>query len=784
MSYNLVIVESPAKCNKIDQFLGTGYKCVASYGHLQELPSLKNIDISNNFKPSFTPIEKKKSQINKIKGLITQCKEVILATDDDREGEGIAWHICSLFNLSFEHTKRIIFHEITKTAITTAVKNSTKLDMNMVNAQQGRQILDLLVGFTISPVLWKNISRTKIGLSAGRCQTPALRLIYDNQKDIDNSPGKKVYNTTGYFTDKNLPFTLNHTYDNEEKMGEFLEDTVDHEHILSCEKPKNSVRKAPQPFITSTLQQTSSNELHISPKETMSICQKLYEGGYITYMRTDSKIYSKEFIIKANAYIIKKFGAAFEEPDKLLHSWSEENKDGSPKKTKKEKEKTKTKSTKDGNPPPQEAHEAIRPTNVQVENLPVDDFSSKEIRLYRLIWRTTVESCMADAIYKIFNTKITAPAGPEYRYLTEQIVFPGWKLVNGYEETNPIYNYLTNIKKGLVICKKVVCKLTMKDLKTHYTEAKLVQLLEQKGIGRPSTFSSLIEKIQDRGYVTKENIKGKTIICTDFELENDEITEIENKREFGNEKGKLVIQPIGIIVLEFLLKIYPTLFEYEYTKTMEDELDSIAKGNKQYYELCSECLSEIQKSSVEVPKDNKETIKIDGNHVYMIGKNGPVIKCIDDNKTIFKSVKKDIDIDKLRQGEYKLGDIVEDTDLNKKLGSYKNQDLILKKGKFGLYVIWGENKKSLNNIPIKESDIILDDVIPLIENTNNSNMIRELSADLSIRKGQYGDYIFYKTEKMTKPRFHKLNGFAEDYKTCEENIIKAWILEIYKINIK
>lgn len=778
MPYSLVIVESPAKCNKIEQILGPGYKCVASYGHLQELSSLKDIDINNNFKPSFTPIEKKKAQINKIKGLITHCKEVILATDDDREGEGIAWHICYLFDLSFEHTKRIIFHEITETAIREAVKNPTTLNMNIVNAQQGRQILDLLVGFKISPVLWKNISRKK-GLSAGRCQTPALRLIYDNQKDIDNSPGKKVYNTTGYFTDKNLPFTLNYTYDNEVKMGEFLEDTVEHDHILSCEKPKNSVRKAPQPFTTSTLQQTASNELHISPKETMSICQKLYEAGYITYMRTDSKIYSKEFITKANIHIVENLGAAFEDPQKLLHIWSEE-KDRLPKKTKKEngKEKEKTK-TKNGNPPPQEAHEAIRPTNIKIETLICDDFTSREVRLYKLIWRNTLESCMADAIYKIFNAKITAPAEQEYRYLTEQIVFPGWKLVNGYEETNPIYNYLINIKKGLVVYKKIVCKLTMKDLKTHYTEAKLVQLLEQRGIGRPSTFSSLIEKIQERGYVTKENIKGKTINCKDFELENNEITEIDNKREFGNENGKLVIQQIGIMVIEFLLKIYHTLFEYEYTKNMEDELDTIANGNKQYYELCAECLALIQEPVVEVSQ--KEEIRIDENHIYMIGKNGPVIKCNNDNKTTFKSVKKNIDIDKLRQKEYSLEDIVEDTNLNKKLGTYKNQDLLLKKGQFGLYVIWGENKKSLNNIQIKETDITSDDIIPLIENTQDLNMVRELSSNMSIRKGQYGDYIFYKTKKMTKPRFHKLNGFTENYRTCDKNVITNWILETYKI---
>jgi DNA topoisomerase I len=790
MSYNLVIVESPAKCDKIEKILGPGYKCIASYGHLQQLSSLKDIDISNNFKPSFTPIDSKKPQINRIKGLITHSKGVILATDDDREGEGIAWHICSLFNLSFEHTPRIIFHEITATAIKAAVQNPTKLNMEMVNAQQGRQILDLLVGYKISPALWQNISRTKKGLSAGRCQTPALRLIYDNQKDIDSSPGKKVYNTTGYFTDQNLPFVLNYSYNDEDKLVEFLEETTEHEHILSCEKPKNSIRKAPQPFTTSGLQQVASNELHISPKETMQICQKLYEGGYITYMRTDSKVYSKEFIEKTTKYIFDKYESAVKEPKDLLHIWEdieekETETDESKTKTKakvtksKKDKKGKDKKDDEGVPPPQEAHEAIRPTDILIEKLPDDDFTSREIRVYKLIWRNTLESCMADAIYKTVSVKITAPFTHEYKYLTEQIVFPGWKLVNGYEEHNPIYSYLETIKKGEVKYKKITCKLTIKDLKSHYTEAKLVQLLEQKGIGRPSTFSSLIEKIQEREYVKKENIKGKSIICTDFELENDEITEIENKREFGNEKNKLVIQPIGILVIEFLMKTYSNLFEYEYTKKMEDSLDLIAKGEKYYYNLCNECLEEIDKASTEITRNSKEDIEIDMRHTYMIGKYGPVLRRINNDKSsTFLSVKKDIDLDKLRQKEYKIEDIIENN-LSNNLGSYQGEDLILKKGKFGLYVIWGDNKRSINDIKIKETDISLEDVVTFIENKKSTNIVRELSPNLSIRKGQYGDYIFYKTKTMTKPQFYKLKDFKENYVTCDANILIEWIRKVY-----
>ena len=794
MSYSLLIVESPAKCDKIEKYLGSGYKCIASYGHLQQLTSLKDIDIENNFKPSFIPIESKQQQITKIRKLIDNCKEVILATDDDREGEGIAWHICLLFNLSIENTKRIIFHEVTESAIKSAVKTPTRLNMNLVNAQQGRQILDLLVGFTVSPVLWQNISRTKKGLSAGRCQTPAIRLIYDNQKEIDNSPGKKVYNTTGYFTDKNLPFTLNHSFDNEDKVIKFLEDTTEEKHKFSCEKEKESIRKAPQPFTTSGIQQTANNEMHISPKETMQICQKLYEGGYITYMRTDSKVYSKEFVEKTNELIINKYGGLKEGDilkNELIRCWEEESVENTTNKkidTKKPKKK-KNEEKEIKNPVAQEAHEAIRPTNIKVEKLPEEgDFSGREIRLYRMIWRNTMESCMTDAKYKIFSAKITAPQKYEYKYLTEQIVFPGWKYVNGYEETNPIYNYLQilsqNLKNNILKYKKITCKLTLKDLKTHYTEAKLVQLLEQKGIGRPSTFSSLVEKIQERDYVKKENIKGKIIICTDYELEDDEISEIENKKEFGNEKNKLVIQPIGNIVIEFLLKTYSNIFDYDYTKNMENILDMIANGERKYYELCDECLKELDKVGIETKRDNKQDIVIDNEHTYMIGKHGPVIKYIENNNinsVKFKAVKKDIDLNKLRNGEYKINDIIEDSNLNKKLGSYENEDIFLKKGKFGLYVVWGENKKSINDIQVKEDDIELNDIIRFIENNTNPNIVREITEDLCIRKGKYGDYIFYKTKKMKNPKFLKLNEFNDDYRKCDLKILKEWISETYKV---
>jgi len=773
MSYTVVIVESPAKCKKIEGYLGPNYKCIASFGHIQELNGIKSIEIDNNFKPNFNLLESKIQQINKIKTLLKNSKEVLIASDDDREGEAIGWHICQVFKLPLT-TKRIIFHEITKPALERAVSNPTTLNMNIIHAQQARQVLDLLVGYKISPILWKNISRnSKDGLSAGRCQTPALRLVYDNQKDIDDSPGKKVYNTTGYFTKMNLGFSLNHNFEiisfnstTNNTMEQFLEGSVSFDHIYTCSKPKQTTKNPPTPFTTSSLQQKASSELNISPKDTMSICQKLYEAGFITYMRTDSTTFCLEFIEKASSFIKDKYGDTYLHTD--VNQLSE-------RKVEKPKKKSKKKEEKENNA--QEAHEAIRPTDVTMEKID-DSFSSKEKRMYNLIWSVTVESCMSPALYNSISAKITAPMEKEYKYNSELVNFPGWKMVRGYEKENPEYQFLQTLKnKAIVNYNKITAKVSVKDLKSHYTEAKLIQLLEEKGIGRPSTFSTLLEKIQERGYVKKDNVKGKKIKCVDYELVDDELAEMEDEREFGNEKNKLVVQPLGILVLEFLLKHYEKLFNYEYTKNMETDLDTIAKGNKIWHNLCRECLTDIDECSKDLDGGDKQIINIDDNHVYMIGKYGPVIKKGDKDNATFLNVKKDINIEKLKKGEYTLDEIVELKSSNKVIGKYKGDDVILKKGKFGNYITWGENKKSLNNIEKDVDELSMEDITKYIENTSavNPSMIREINENTSIRKGKFGNYIFYKTHNMSKPKFIKLNKFKGDYNTCPKEEIEKYV---------
>uniref|UniRef100_A0A6C0IGG8 DNA topoisomerase n=1 Tax=viral metagenome TaxID=1070528 RepID=A0A6C0IGG8_9ZZZZ len=816
----LVIVESPSKCKKIEKYLNDNddlniYEVVATMGHITELKSLENIDIKNNFTCKYELIEAKKKNTDAIKKKIKTVDEVIIACDADREGEGISYAICEFFKLSVTKTKRIIFNEITEQAILTAIKNPITINMNLVHAQQTRQILDLIVGFKVTPALWKFVSRnTEHSLSAGRCQTPALRVIYDNQNDINNSPGKQIYNTAGYFTNKNIPFILNKNYETEEEIVDFLEGATTFDHIYTCSQPTKSFRSQPEPFTTSKIQQTASNELHYSPKDTMKICQKLYEAGYITYMRTDSKKYSKEFIDSATSYIKHFYNENYinEKINDLCNNQKElreelkkepqlenreEEKYKVKKATKKVAKESKVGEEKEVNQKI-DAHEAIRPTDISLKELP-EETDSKEKRLYKLIWSNTLESCMSKACYYMITASLSGYNNTKFSYTSEQIDFLGWKIIETKKqddkEKESHYNYLQTLKQNTIMSyKKVISNVLLKDTKMHYTEAKLVNILEENGIGRPSTFSSIVEKIQEREYVKKQDVKGKEILCKDYELdENKEIFEIETKREFGNEKGKLVIQPLGIIVIEFLIKKFDELFNYDFTRQMEDDLDKISKGEKEWHEVCKICNEKIDTFIENLAYDKKIEIKIDDAHVYMIGKHGPVIKCLKDNS--FKGIKKDLDIDmyKLENGGYKLEDLIvieeKPSTTDKKhdgivLGIYENESVILRKGKFGLYVTWGENSKTLKelgNRPIES--IIFEEVEQILKNNEatGNNIVRKINENLSIRKSAKGDYIFFKTQKMKKPSFFNLTGINEDYKTCELDVLKSWIKDKYSV---
>ena len=887
----LLIVESPAKCQKIEGYLGKDkYMCLASFGHIREIADgLKSIDVDHEFAIKFAIMSSKQAQVAKLRAAIAAADEVILATDDDREGEAIAWHLCQVFHLSVATTKRIIFHEITEPALKAAVAAPRLIDMSLVLAQQARQVLDLVVGYKISPVLWTYVAHTN--LSAGRCQTPALRLIYDNYKEIESSTATMVYSISGIFTKLNLTFHLSREIESsgdssgEECLESFIRGTAaapDSGFRATVGTPKKVTKAPPRPYSTSTLQQAASNDLHLSPKDTMFVAQKLYEQGYITYMRTDSKVYSADFVKKACDYIRKRFANESTTMDELIGNLS-----------------TVSSGSKDATTTTTAAHEAIRPTDISRTLLP-QSCHPREHRLYSMIHRNTLESIMAPAICQTLTMAISSPVKVrvngkdtecEYRYTAEQIIKPGWKLVaGGYDKEAKEYTYFASLglSSGQQVLsapfKRIMTKCSLRNTKSHYTESGLVQLLEKMGIGRPSTFSSLIDKIQERGYVKLQDIRGKSLECREFVLTEDKKIESKTEvREIGGESRKLVIQPLGIIVIEFLLEHFAPLFEYEFTKNMENQLDEIATGGMVWHELCYKCWFDVAAQLQELKERGvvKEEIHLDDRHSYILGRNGPVIRCrvtdanVDANsdasddcassasdgdggdaplpakktkpKFIFKSVRPDLEYSKILRGEYSLaymlGEAEEDgggggsgtscapvavAGGGRLMGQHQGQDVVIKSGKYGAYVVWGSTNISLKpllggggnapSVPASgagkytprskltttnqksEFDLTLEDVIKFIDRNSapvvmedgdgepsatastaayvQGQVLRTIDENTTIRYGRYGPYIFHKTAKMTKPAFIALKGFPElhgNYITCDAGVLREWI---------
>jgi DNA topoisomerase I len=833
----LLIVESPSKCATIMKYLGDGYRCVATCGHMRYLDGLNAIDANKNYKLKFTIMDSKKAQITRIESEIKMANRVIIATDDDREGEAIAWHICDMFKLSIETTERIVFHEITKDALEKAMVTPRKVNMNLVISAHARQILDLFIGYKISPSLWKHISST--GLSAGRCQTPALRLVYDNQREIENRLMhiKNVnsnndnndddgnifeYSVCGYFTKLNIPFSLNKRFKpfllenchDELELETFLQNSISSDHVFACVENDTGVQNLspPVPFSTSRLQQTASNEFSISPSETMKICQTLYERGYITYIRTTGKSYSEEFVGQANDYVREKWGEKYVKGgggiDKGINGV--------------------------------QAHEAIRPTDVTRISLN-NDFHALEQKMYKLIWKNALENCMSDYLFSPLVAKINvniANLNYIYKFACQKPVFLGWKAVQGFtpeqQRHHTMMDYLHNVRENSIIpYNKIETSVVITShAGAHYTEARLIQELEEREIGRPSTYSTIIEKIMEREYVKKQNVVGKRIECNDYTLVDKVISKTKSWREYGNENNKLILTPIGKSVLEFLINHFPVLFSYDYTKHMEMRLDDIAAltlkgGDPMHYLkiICDDCVGEIEECINRIKKTKKDETqyRIDDHHIFIIGKHGPVvmfsekpfptseeegcydkylnvsINSEDDENIIFKKVKPGIIFDDLKTGKYtNLSDIlVEDSSLERVVGTCGGFSVTLKNGRFGIYVVWGKNGENRKSFKCGKniSDISLEEVIRHIENdSNDSNdseifttngqavmtaatagIVRIVNDDISIRKGKYGDYIFYKTVQMKKPKFISLKTFKLDYNKCQLNDIASWV---------
>ena len=562
LSKTLIIVESPSKCKKIEKILGAGYKVIACCGHLREIQSLS--DISKDYIPKYTIMNSKKKIVENIKKEIKIADEIILATDDDREGEGIAWHICVLFSLPFFSTKRIKYSEITEEGILNAMKNTSVINMNRVNSQITRQMIDLMVGFTVSPLLWDNIKHSnKNHLSAGRCQTPTLKIIYDKYIENINSYPKQVLNTTGYFTNFFISFELSNQFEKEEEVENFLKTSKDFQHTFIGYTISKYIQEPPKPLTTSRMLQLSP----YPPKETMTILQSLYEDGWITYIRTDSTNYSNAFIASVNKYIMEKYNNEKYLGQKCIEKKCIEKK------------------CIEKRPITENAHEPIRPTDINMRQI---KSSHKELKIYNLIWEISLQSCMSDSIYDSMVASITAPNNFTYNKTIKKIIFQGWEIVKEKKTNeNKEYDYLFRLQNGIHLpYKKINCISSMIGGEHYDTESSLIKKIEHLGIGRPSTYTSLIEKIKERKYVLLKDIvlEEEKIM---FELEENIISKKKNKIE-KVEKNKLIIQPLGIKVIEFIYSHFSTLFDYEYTNQMEQQLDKIQEGMLIIKDVCDD----------------------------------------------------------------------------------------------------------------------------------------------------------------------------------------------------
>ena len=754
----LLIVESPSKCAKIESYLGKDYKCIASKGHLRELDTYKNYEVK------YKIVSEKSSHIKSMKEIMNQYEKenIILATDDDREGEAIAWHICEIFNLNINSTKRITFNEITKTALQNAIKTHKTINMQLVNSQKARQVLDTIIGYKISPFLWKHIYISKTNsLSAGRCQTPALRLIYENHLEKQSLENDKYYKTTGIFFNKNIEFILNTEMKSKKETSDFLLKSKDFDYELTVSSPRNSKKSQPEPFNTSKLLQICTNQLHCSPKEIMSFCQTLYQEGEITYMRTENKKYSKDFLASGSQYIESKFGKKhIGDLNKI------ENNVNNP-------------------------HEAVRVTNI--EKLSVTNTNTKIVSLYRIIWRNTIESMMSPASYEVYDCIINAPNNYKYKTSIEIPIFYGFmeilnnkkNLIEEQQRKKTLLMYLESLikQKSKITYNKITCIENIHHKHSHYNESNLIKRLEDLGIGRPSTYAIFIDTIIQRNYVKKQNMEGKKYETIDYILEKGELFKKENEKIIGNENQKLVIQPLGILVIEFLTQYFDDMFSYGYTKTMEEDLDKVYNGLlDDWSEICKQCEENIKSQAKSLKNISKQTYQIDENHVFMFSKNGPTIKkTLENGETEFKSVKDiQIDLEKLKNNEYELDDLLEENE--KYLGICENQDLYIKKGKYGYYACYGENNKSMNIIKKPLQDIQYEEVVEVLNTENtSSNTLRIINDDISIRKGKYGLYAFFKTKQMSKPQFLNIKKFKESVTYCEKEVLIEWLKENYKI---
>jgi DNA topoisomerase-1 len=670
MAKNLVIVESPAKAKTIEKFLGSDYQVESSYGHIADLPSKEiGVDVANGFKPKYEVSADKKALVTKLRGLAKNADMVWLASDEDREGEAISWHLAEELKLDKKKTKRIVFHEITKNAILKAIENPREIDYNLVNAQQARRVLDRLVGYELSPVLWRKI---KGGLSAGRVQSVSVRLIVEREREIQNFKAVATYSVVAEFVNeagKSFKAKLPKNFNTKKEAEDFLNKNIGSTYKVADLETKPTKKTPAGPFTTSTLQQEAARKLYLPVGITMQLAQRLYEAGLITYMRTDSVNLSKDAMGAAQAEIISSYGKEFSKPRTFVN---------------------KSKGA-------QEAHEAIRPTDMSRHTVDID---RDQARLYDLIWKRTLASQMADAQLERTNVKIEANNHQEvFTASGEVIKFEGFLKV--YLEGN---DEDEEEQEGMLPALKIDEKLINNYITAterysraaaRYTEAALVKKLEELGIGRPSTYAPTISTIINRNYVEKGNLDGQERNYTQLSLQAGKLNEKLLKENTGSDKGKLVPTDIGTIVTDFLVKNFESILDYNFTAKVEQDFDEIADGNINWSTMMQEFYDKFHPTvvNIEANAERESGERVLGVHpetgkqiLVRLGKFGPIaqIGAPDDEEKKFASLNPDQNL-----GNITLDEALKLFLLPKNLGTYKGEEIEVSNGRYGPFIRYG-----------------------------------------------------------------------------------------------
>lgn len=742
MSKNLVIVESPAKAKTIEGYLGKDFTVKSSYGHVRDLPKEGlNIDLQNNYKPHYEVSPDKKDVISELKKLSKESDFVWLASDDDREGEAISWHLFESLNLDKSKTKRIVFREITKNAILKAIENPRQIDLDLVNAQQARRILDRLVGYELSPVLWKKI---KTGLSAGRVQSVAVRLIVEREREIDQFKSIYTYKVSAVFENKegkSFKAKLAKEFGTEAEAIEFIEAAKSSVFTVKSLEKKDGKKTPAPPFTTSTLQQEAGRKLGFSVAQTMTIAQKLYESGKITYMRTDSVNLSDQAVQSAKSEIEKAYGGKYSQTRKF----------------------------KNKNESAQEAHEAIRPTDFGVHST---DGERNEIRLYELIWKRAIASQMSDALIERTIVKTEISNRPEEFVTTGEIIkFDGFLKVyiesDDSEESDDDSEeaLLPNLEiKDVVKYKEVKANQVYSKPSARYTEPGLVKKLEELGIGRPSTYAPTISTIQKRDYVIKENREGKQRDVVEISLKAGQVKNTVKKETYGAEKAKLFPTDLAMIVNDFLVKHFPTVIDFNFTAKVEQEFDDIADGKMPWEKMIDNFYGNFhQKVEVTqtIDRSSVGTSRVLGKHpetgedmTVRLGRFGPFVQigeAEEDKKPRYASLKKGQLIESITMEE-----ALELFKLPRTIGTYEDKDLVVAVGRFGPYVKHGSSFYSLK----KEDDPFTIDEARAIEliqekiKADSEKLIKEFdkAPDVKVLNGRFGPYIAVGKKNVKIPK--------------------------------